>query len=577
MPTDSDPAAKPATEPDAPAGPTSSGRREFLVAGAALGAGALLTGHAPTRRTLPRRTLPGRTLPGRTPTGWALSDRASAGLGSSRPDQGGWQLRPKSEPTNSDWAALRKQLSTHKLSLPGESTYPLDHQLYDPRFDGLRPAGVAYCASPADVTTCLSFVKRFSLPFRVRSGGHSYAGWSSVTGGLIIDVTRIDHFTVGNGNVAVGAGLDLITCYDRLAAHGIAFPGGSCPTVGIAGLALGGGVGVLSRQLGLTSDNLESVQLVLADGSVVTCDATSDSDLFWASRGGGGGNFGVATSFTIQTQRLTEVVLFFLSWPWSLASRVVSGWQSWAPSAPDALWSNLHLTGPFGGGEPQLSAGGTYIGSVSGAQAELDRLYAKVGSAPSSTFVSNESFLNAMLVEAGCSGLSVPQCDTQPFGVLQRVPSYAKSDFFSTPLSASAITTLLSGIERTSGIAGTPGGVGAIAFDAFGGVLNKVKPDATAFVHRDSLFLAQYSTSWTFPGSSAGVARQHRWLRSFYATLHPHASGQAYQNYIDPDLTDWRQAYYGANYSRLAEVKATYDPTGLFTFPQAITPPSPTP
>lgn len=511
------------------------GRRGFLVTGAAAGASA----------TLGRRSPP-------SPAPSPRTGLTSAG------------------PTGADWAALRKHLSTHKLSRPGERTYPLDHQLFDPRFDGLRPAGVAYCANPADVVTCLSFVKRFNVPFRVRSGGHSYAGWSSVTGGLVIDVTRINHFTVGNGHVVAGAGLDLITCYERLAAHGIAFPGGSCPTVGIAGLALGGGVGVLSRQLGLTSDNLTAAQVVTADGSVLTCDATSHSDLFFACRGGGGGNFGVATSFTITTRRLTEVVLFFLSWPWSRAGRVVSGWQSWAPFAPDALWSTLHLTGPFGGGAPQLSVAGTYLGSVSGAVSELDRLYAKVGSTPGSTFVRNESFLNAMLVEAGCSGLTVPQCDTRPFGLLPRVPSYAKSDFFTRPLSASAIRTLVSGIERTSGIAGTSGGVGAVAFDAFGGVINKVKPDATAFVHRNSLFLAQYSTSWTFPGSPAGVARQHRWLRSFYAALHPHASGGAYQNYIDPELAGWRQAYYGANYPRLAEVKATYDPARLFTFPQAI-------
>jgi hypothetical protein len=116
--------------------------------------------------------------------------------------------------------------------------------------------------------------------------------------------------------------------------------------------------------------------------------------------------------------------------------------------------------------------------------------------------------------------------------------------------------------------------VGAIAFDALGGAVNRVHPAATAFVHRDSLFLAQYSTSWRSPGSTSGIANQHAWLRSFYNSLHPHASGQAYQNYIDPDLTGWPKAYYGTNYPRLQQVKAKYDPHGLFTFPQAITQPS---
>ena len=125
-----------------------------------------------------------------------------------------------------------------------------------------------------------------------------------------------------------------------------------------------------------------------------------------------------------------------------------------------------------------------------------------------------------------------------------------------------------------TGVKGAAGGVGEIGLDAFGGALNRVRADATAFVHRDSLFNAQYRTSWTSPGSSQGVANQHAWLRSFYASLHPYANGQAYQNYADPDLTDWRQAYYGANYPRLSAIKARYDPRMLFRFPQAITPTS---
>ncbi|HEX9034535.1 MAG TPA: FAD-dependent oxidoreductase, partial [Streptosporangiaceae bacterium] len=237
---------------------------------------------------------------------------------------------PGSGPTSADWAALRRTLSTHELSLPGERSYRRARELFDPRFDALHPAGIAYCGKPADVSACLSFAVRFRLPVRARSAGHSYAGWSSVTGGLIIDVSRMRHFSVGTGAVTVGAGTDLISFYSQLAAHGLAVPGGSCPTVGLAGLALGGGVGVLSRQYGLTSDNIEAVEIVTADGSVLTCDPASHSDLYWACRGGGGGNFGIATSFTLRTRRLREVVLFFLSWPWSQASRVVQAWQSWA-------------------------------------------------------------------------------------------------------------------------------------------------------------------------------------------------------------------------------------------------------
>ncbi|HEX9035340.1 MAG TPA: BBE domain-containing protein, partial [Streptosporangiaceae bacterium] len=258
---------------------------------------------------------------------------------------------------------------------------------------------------------------------------------------------------------------------------------------------------------------------------------------------------------------------------WSQASRVVQAWQSWAPHAPQELWSNMHLGAAFGG-QPQLSVGGTYVGTVTGADRLLGQLYSAVGSAPGSAFLSSQTYLRAMLIEAGCSRLSLGQCTTVPAGRLPRVPSFAKSDFFTTKLSASGIRTLITGVERLGRIRGANGGAGSIAFDALGGAVNNVRPDATAFVHRNALFLAQYYTSWSYPASAAGVARQRQWLRTVHADLRPHASGQAYQNYADPDLINWRQAYYGANYPRLSRIKASYDPAGLFRFPQGITPPA---
>jgi FAD/FMN-containing dehydrogenase len=480
-------------------------------------------------------------------------------------------------PTPADWQALRRGLSTKDLILPGQGGYAAARELFDPRFDAIKPAGIAYCGTPQDVSTCLAFVRKFGLPVAARSGGHSYGGWSSRTG-LVVDVTRMNSFLVrpGGATVQVGAGTRLVDFYSGLAAHGLAVPGGSCPAVGVAGLTLGGGVGVLSRAYGLTSDHLEAVQIVTADGKVRDCDAQHDSDLLWASRGGGGGNFGVATSFTFRTQRLSELVIFFLSWPWSQAAQVVEGWQSWVPLMPDALWSNVHLIASPGGPLPTVSVGGTYLGSVTAAESLLSRLYTAVGSSPASPYVAQTSYLNAMMVEAGCADQSVSQCHlpTQaPNGQLSREPSYAKSDFFTRRLPPAAVRTLVAGIEQVQGVRAETAGVGAIAFDALGGAVNRVAPAATAFVHRDALFLAQYSTSWRWGAPGSEVASQQAWLRRFYASLHPYASGQAYQNYIDPDLTGWRQAYYGANYPRLARVKAAYDPHQVFRFPQAITPP----
>ena len=385
---------------------------------------------------------------------------------------------------------------------------------------------------------------------------------------------------VSGSTATVGAGTKLIDFYNGLAAHGRGVPGGSCPTVGIAGLTLGGGVGVVSRAYGLTSDNVQSLQIVTADGQVRTCSSSQNSDLFWACRGGGGGNFGVVTSFTFRTYPVGQIVLFFLSWPWSQAARVISAWQSWAPHAPDALWSNVHLSATPGGSVPGIQVGGTYLGSLSAASAQLEKLYAAAGSHPSSPFMETTSWLHAMLVEAGCASLTVGQCHlpTQnPAGQLARASEYAKSDFFTKPLSSQGIGTLLSGVEAFQRAGGAPGASGGIAFDALGGAVNRVAPGATAFVHRNALFQAQYTTTWpagsaaaAAAAAAAAVSRQHAWQQSFWQSMRPYASGQAYQNYIDPALTNWRQAYYGANYTRLTQVKARYDPDRVFTFPQAV-------
>jgi len=214
--------------------------------------------------------------------------------------------------------------------------------------------------------------------------------------------------------------------------------------------------------------------------------------------------------------------------------------------------------------------GGTYVGSVSGAAAQLDKLYAMIGSAPSSHFLGQNTYLQAMLIEAGCSGETVPQCHNGA----GRAPFYAKSDYITHRLDSAGISALLGAIERMQGISGAAGASGSIAFDAYGGAVNRVAPGATAFVHRNTLYGVQYYTQWDNPGSASGVANQQRWLRSAYNSVHPFASGQAYQNYVDASLTNWRQAYYGANYPRLSRIKGRYDPHQLFNFPQAITPPA---
>jgi FAD/FMN-containing dehydrogenase len=403
-----------------------------------------------------------------------------------------------------------------------------------------------------------------------RSGGHSYGGLS-IGPWLVIDVTRMNAVTdVTSGTARIGAGTRLIDLYAGLDAHGVTVPGGSCPTVGVAGLVLGGGIGVVSRAYGTLSDNLRSVQMVTPDGTVRECDANQNSDLFWACRGGGGGNFGIATAFTFTTHAAGQMVLFFLNWPWSKAARVITAWQSWAPTAPDELWSNLHALSDPSGDTPTVQVGGTYLGSLSGAQQLISQLVDQVGSTPEgSPFVSSHA--HAMMIEAGCAQLTTAQCHLpwqNPNGTLQRESEFAKSHIFTRALSPSAISAVLAAVERRQGYGG--GGQGGVAFDALGGAVNRVAPDATAFVHRDGLFVAQFTTTWGGNATSTQTSAQQDWLRGFHQTMTPYASGQAYQNYLDPELSGWQQAYYGANYPRLLQVRATYDPDHVLKLPQGI-------
>lgn len=210
---------------------------------------------------------------------------------------------------------------------------------------------------------CIAFARVHGLQLVARADGHSYGGYSSFPG-LVVDVSRMSGVQVaGHAGIAtIGAGARLIDIYHTVGAAGIVLPGGSCPTVGIAGLALGGGIGVFGRAYGLTCDNIESLQVVTADGKLRTVSAAYDPDLYWASRGGGGGNFGIATSFTFTVHPIPQVSLFTLTWPWAAAGIVLAAWQQWSPRAPDELWSNCQLLSSGGSGLT-LRATGVFAGT----------------------------------------------------------------------------------------------------------------------------------------------------------------------------------------------------------------------
>ncbi|MEU0335780.1 FAD-binding oxidoreductase [Streptomyces sp. NPDC006193] len=500
-------------------------------------------------------------------TGCSSGPRASAGSSPRSLAASGPALRTTGQAAAANWAALARDLDG-TLVRPGDAAWKTARQLYNTRFDGLKPAAVAYPAHADDIRTALAYAHAHRVRVAIRNGGHSYAGYSSGDDRLILDVSRLNRVRAGGGQAVVGAGAKLIDVYRALAAKGATIPAGSCPTVGVSGLVLGGGHGVASRAYGLTCDSLTRATLITADGKQITADATHHADLFWALRGAGNGNFGVVTELHFRTHPAPQAVTAYLTWPWAKAAKVLKAWQEWGPSQPDEIWSSLHLScSP--GRTPAVSVSCFSLGTYGELQNAVDRLAHLAGANAASVSLRRRGYEDAMEVYAGCSGFAADaQCHLpgstpgrSPQGRLGRETYAARSDFFDRSLSAAGIQTVL------KQIAGVRGGAGSIAFTALGGAVNRVAPTATAFVHRRSRMLAQYIASW---GAGASGAAAQSWLTSAHHAMEPYASGAAYQNYTDPTLKDWRTAYYGDAAPRLAKVKQQYDPRRFFTHPQGL-------
>jgi FAD/FMN-containing dehydrogenase len=449
---------------------------------------------------------------------------------------------------------------------PGTPGYGQARLVYNTRYDGAKPAAVVQPRDAHDVAAVVKWARKHDVRITAKGGGHSYAGYSTIANGVVVDLTLMRGIRVNTASkqATIGAGCQLIDVYSALAAKGVTVPAGSCPSVGVSGHALGGGMGLAGRRFGLLADNLLALTIVTADGAVRTASPKSNPDLYWACRGGGGGNFGIVTSFTFSVHRARSAAFFNVSWPWSAASAAMAAWQGFMPDAPAALTSIFHLA-TSGGGSPQASANGQFFGSPSA----LRRLLAPLAGNGGRVQVGSMAYLPLMLYWAGCSH-GFRACHTRgtrPGGTLPREAFFAKSQYVSDPVPARGRATMIDWIERRN--ANPSQGSGALLFDSYGGALNRVRPGATAFVHRDELFCIQYGAY--FEGAAAQRASK-AWINGAAKAVRPFVSGQAYQNYIDPQLASWANAYYGSNLPRLRAVKKRYDPDFFFRFRQAIPP-----
>ncbi len=251
---------------------------------------------------------------------------------------------------------------TGRVIWPEDPAYEVARQSFNARFSRF-PAAIVVCDNTEDVQNAVRWARQQGLPLRARSGGHSYEAFSLIDDGLVIDVGGLSEVAVDveRGEAVIGAGVRMLDLYRRLADHGVTIPGGTCPGVGIAGLTLGGGLGFLSRQYGLTCDNLLAVDLVDADGVALRASEQEQPDLFWALRGGGGGNFGIATAFTFRVHPIDDVTICTVTWPWDDVEDVLDTWQSWAPFVNERLCVALAVAHPSAGA---ISATGLFTGST---------------------------------------------------------------------------------------------------------------------------------------------------------------------------------------------------------------------
>lgn len=426
----------------------------------------------------------------------------------------------------------------------------------------VEPKALVFVQNPKDVQNALQVAKDQNLPVRIRCGGHSYEAYSLVKDGLVIDVTDMNQieFQPKDGTVTVGAGCRVHDISQALSKVDRCMPLPTFPSVGISGATLGGGVGLTSRKHGLTCDNLLSAQVVLADGRLVTASQKENPDLFWALRGGGGGNFGVVTSFTFQTHPVQHVAAFEASWDWKQFDQVVDAWQKWAPNCDDRVTPVLALRA-----DHQIKLYGQFTPDsdrdLAQAPQLLQQLYAQV---PPQT-----SSLQALPTEVASRVFGQLQPDSIDWRKDLREEQLFKSTSAVAfqPLPAEAITNLRQQLESSPRRAGEVNpNEDMVQLLPGGGASSRTPIGDTGVYSRKAQFILQYDAYWEQPQDEK-VNTQ--WVEGLRDSMLDYAQG-AYVNYHDSLLEDPLVSYYGPNLPRLVEVKKTYDPENFFHYPQSI-------
>jgi hypothetical protein len=429
-----------------------------------------------------------------------------------------------------------------ELICPSDAGYDASRAVWNRDIDK-HPAFIAECVGAADVMACVSFAREHDVLMSVRGGGHNFSGSAIADRGIVVDLSRMNGVRVDPARRTAEGGTKWGQFDRETQAFGLASTGGTYHATGIAGLTLGGGMGWLAGKYGLALDNLISADVVTADGALRTASADENPDLFWAIRGGGG-NFGVVTSFEYQLHEVGPLVTCLALYPLDRARDVLRFYDDFAHTVPDEVNTMAALaTLPDG---PVVAIAAAFNGPPSAGEQAMERvrrfgepLAVQVQSTP---YVEVQHWLDPFLPEG----------------------HYFETGHFMREIAPGAAEAVADAYARAS----SPGNL--LVLQQLGNAANRVAPDATAFAHRDAMYSLVIISRWSDPATSA---LHHTWARDLRAATAGYATGGIYVNALgtpaDSGAEVVRSAY-GSNYPRLLELKRIYDPGNLFRHNQNI-------
>jgi len=404
------------------------------------------------------------------------------------------------------------------------------------------PLAIVYCLYPTDVSNAIKWCRRNHVELRIRTRGHNYEGYSTDNDVLVIDISCMKKISIDTNRdiVKIQAGSTLSNIYSKLAAHGYGFYGGTCPTVGISGLVLGGGIGLSCRNFGIVSDNLLELQIVNADGDLLTANSHINSALFWACRGAGGGNFGIVISYTFKVYKVNKITLIQLRWNEISRDKFLELWQCWLKTVDKKISC-------FAG----FSKEGIYLnGFFYGTKSEAERILKK--------FLLLPGLLETSSIEY------VPFIDAvSAIGAFYGPPNRFKSTgrFVYETFSKKDIRKLVEYVDNSPGDNNC-----SIRFYSLGGEIKKIPSNSSAYYYRNAQYIIGITADWE-KDSDAELYKD--WVAQVLKYIKPLTNG-SYVNFPYGGLKDYGNAYYGKNYPRLQEIKKIYDPDNIFNFKQSI-------